>query len=84
MKQIAIYNKPFVAYRINDENDLDELLVDEFGEYTSIYKIGNKIRIRNEGDPIVFEFGDWVIITNDEIKTTYTNDEFNKYFTIVV
>jgi len=87
MKQTVQYNKTLTAYRVENENDLDELLTEEFGEHTTIYKTGNKIRISASGNdvsPAKFEFGDWVIRINNETIETYTDDEFNKYFKVVV
>jgi hypothetical protein len=85
MKQIVKCDKTLTAYKVNNENDLDEFVVDWCGESVSIHKVKNEISISEPGQSIIyFEFGDWIVIEKDGRIETYTDEEFNKYFTVVV
>ena len=70
----------FQAYKINDENDLDEMLT-EVGEYDSIHRRDDYIKVSCAGTKL-FEcyIGDWVVVFSDRNIKNYNENEFNQNF----
>lgn len=80
MKKLVRDAAIFQAYKINDENDLDEVLT-EIKDYDSIYRRNDFFKVSFGGTKL-FEcyVGDWLVVFSDRNIKNYNEDEFNKSF----
>lgn len=77
-------NQVFLAYKINDENELDSFLAEQVGEYDGIHKRGERVRVTECGTKLFeFEWGDWLVVYSDINIKNYSNDEFVQKFSVV-
>lgn len=77
-------NQTFPAYKINDENDLDEFIANEIKEYDSIYKREGLFKVSCAGSKLFdVRLGEWLVPFSERNIKRYTDEEFDKGFSIV-
>jgi len=70
----------FKAYRIQDENDLDDLIVNNFDDNFDIRIYKGRVRLSNPDFVETFRLGDWCILDGSLRMNFVDNDFFLEHY----